>query len=406
MIQKIFQSIFLTSLSIFVVTFLALFSVLSVYFTQLQEAQLDTALQFALVGIEEEGETYLNALDSDLSFTWKDSNGYVLVQDKAPTVSNAWMEKVMEKEVQLEDGSSLLVQGRFATTWLLMLSFSQPIGWMVIAMILLSYFVARKLSIHIMKPLNQMDMEHPTMHVYPELYPFVRKIQSQKQELKQRCKELEQANDTHATFTTNVSHELKTPLQTILGSAELIEQGIASQEDVPRFARRIIDQTHHLLDLVQDVLYISALDENQSASFEDVDVYRVCLNQVEHLQPLAQEKHITLHVHGQTTYIQGVERLFKDIVYNLVNNAIRYNHAYGRVDIFVEDKQICVQDDGPGIPEEDRDHIFERFYRGDKSHSQKIQGTGLGLSIVKHAVTYMHGTIDVQHNPTRFILSF
>ena len=201
-------------------------------------------------------------------------------------------------------------------------------------------------------------------------------------------------------FTANVSHELKTPLQGIIGSAELLENGMVKQEDVPRFVGHIRAEAQRLVTLIGDIIRLSQLDEGEAMPTEPVELLAVAREAAENLRSAAEAKHVTVDVTGQPATIPGVRRLLYEIVFNLCDNAIKYNNEGGRVEVEVAQEgasaAVTVRDTGIGIPPEHQSRVFERFYRVDKSHSKASGGTGLGLSIVKHAVQYHHGTIQLK----------
>ena len=199
-------------------------------------------------------------------------------------------------------------------------------------------------------------------------------------------------------FSANVSHELKTPLTSISGFAEIMQGGLVKCEDIPQFAGRIYKESQRLLQLVEDVIQISQLDEEKTSyTWELVDVYQVCKNAFESLKEKAQSMNVHLYICGDSMKMEAVRTLLEEAVYNVCDNAIKYNRNDGSVSIFLtqtaHEIQIVVKDTGVGIPREDQDRVFERFYRVDKSHSKEIGGTGLGLSIVKHAVSTLNGSI-------------
>ena len=200
-------------------------------------------------------------------------------------------------------------------------------------------------------------------------------------------------------FTANVSHELKTPLQTIIGSAELMERGIVKEEDTPRFIKSIRQEAARLVTLIDDIIRLSQLDEGTEMPKEDVSLLELAREVTETLSDAAKLKGVSLEVCGDDGVISGVRRLLYEVVYNLCDNAIKYNNPGGYVKVSVSENadnvQISVSDNGIGIAPEHQDKVFERFYRVDKSHSKQSGGTGLGLSIVKHAVQYHHGKITV-----------
>ena len=211
--------------------------------------------------------------------------------------------------------------------------------------------------------------------------------------------ERETAEQTRREFTANVSHELKTPLQGIIGSAELLENGMVKQEDVPRFVGHIRKEAQRLVTLIGDIIRLSQLDEGDEMPRETVDLLTLSQEAADDLKTAAAEKHIAIAVEGGSETIGGVRRLLYEVIYNLCDNAIKYNVEGGSVTMSVGERDgkvfVSVADTGIGIAPEHQSRIFERFYRVDKSHSKASGGTGLGLSIVKHAVQYHHGTVEL-----------
>lgn len=215
--------------------------------------------------------------------------------------------------------------------------------------------------------------------------------------------EQEFAERNRREFTANVSHELKTPLQGIIGSAELIENGMVKTEDLPRFVGHIHAEAARLVTLIDDIIRLSQLDEGDAMPTEPVDLLAVSQEAAENLHDAAAARSVTVSVTGRPSVLPGVRRLIYEIVYNLCDNAIKYNRDGGRVDVTVAadagGSSITVADTGIGIAPEHQGRVFERFYRVDKSHSKASGGTGLGLSIVKHAVQYHHGRIELESTP-------
>ena len=213
----------------------------------------------------------------------------------------------------------------------------------------------------------------------------------------------EYAERSRREFTANVSHELKTPLQGIIGSAELIGSGMVKPEDLPRFVGHIHDEASRLVTLIDDIIRLSQLDEGGELPTEEVDLLALSRETAESLRPAAEKKHVTLEVSGESAPVMGVRRLLYEIVYNLCDNAIKYNVEGGSVRVETvcgpETVQLTVSDTGIGIAPDQQERVFERFYRVDKSHSKASGGTGLGLSIVKHAVQLHRGTIALQSEP-------
>ena len=211
--------------------------------------------------------------------------------------------------------------------------------------------------------------------------------------------EAQNAEQMRREFSANVSHELKTPLQGIIGSAELLESGLAKLEDQPRFIGHIRKEASRLVNLIEDIIRLSQLDEGVEIPTEQVDILALAEDVKEILTPSAEEKNVKINVTGKGFRVQGVRRMLQEIIYNLCDNAIKYNVPGGSVTIYAENNRLVVSDTGIGIPAEHKDRIFERFYRVDKSHSKASGGTGLGLSIVKHAVAYHDAKISLESAP-------
>ena len=211
------------------------------------------------------------------------------------------------------------------------------------------------------------------------------------------------AQRSRREFTANVSHELKTPLQSIIGSAELMESGLAKPEDCPHFLRRIRQEAERLVTLINDIIRLSQLDEGGQLPMEKADLLQLAQEAVRPLADLAAGSSVTVTVTGTPAVMTGVRRLLHGIVYNLCENAVKYNVPGGSVTVAVgetaDSTLLTVRDTGIGIPAAEQSRVFERFYRVDKSHSRAIGGTGLGLSIVKHAVACHHGTIRLESEP-------
>lgn len=213
--------------------------------------------------------------------------------------------------------------------------------------------------------------------------------------------EKEAREELRREFTSNVSHELKTPLTTIYGISDMLVGGIVKPADIPGFAKNIRDEAGRMITLIQDILKLSQLDENTfSDQRERVDLYELAQSAAERLRPQADEKHVTISVTGERSEFTGIATVLEEMIYNLVDNAVKYNKQGGRADVDVrssgDDIVVTVSDTGIGVPADSIDRVFERFYRADKSHSRKIGGTGLGLSIVKHGVSLHGGSITVK----------
>lgn len=249
--------------------------------------------------------------------------------------------------------------------------------------------------------------DHETVPIYPEFLPLLQRLEHQN-------RDKEAAARSRREFSANVSHELKTPLTSISGYAEIIRNGLVKDEDIPGFAERIHQESSRLLDLIGDIMELSRLDEGGlPAEAGEVELFDLCRTVVERLQPRAASFDVLLTLSGSHTTLTGVEPLLGEMVYNLVDNAIKYNREGGEVDVWAGTHlgrpQLIVTDTGIGIPYEDQERVFERFYRVDKSHSRQTGGTGLGLSIVKHAAILHSAEITVNSTPgkgTRIEVTF
>lgn len=436
MTGKIFRSIFSVAMSILLACLVILFGVLYSYFTNVQENSLKTMLHLSAAGVEKSGAEYFSNLDASCRLTWIAADGKVLFDSEkraellenhlerseikeafaegegnSVRYSDTAMEKTIYRAVRLKDGTVLRASVSFAPIWTLLLGMLQPICVVFLIALALSAVLAYRVSKKITEPLEQIDLNHPLdTRTYEELTPLLRKIESQNQEIAAQKKELadkrtdmEFAEESRREFTANVSHELKTPLQTIMGSAELLENGLVKPEDINFFALGIRKESNRLLALIEDIIHLSQLDESLKMQFSEVDVYALCENEIERLEPIAKKNNIQLALLGEHTVLSAVPQLMKEIVHNLIDNAVKYNKPEGKVTVRVSSsgKQsiLSVSDTGIGVSPEHQAHIFERFYRVDKSHSKATGGTGLGLSIVKHAVSYMEGEIRMESEP-------
>ena len=258
--------------------------------------------------------------------------------------------------------------------------------------LVLSHFLTRS----IVQPIEQMaqDMEHmKTVKTYEELQPFVTTINRQHEDIVRNA-------NMRQDFTANVSHELKTPLTSISGYAELIENGMASEADVERFAKEIHKNAKRLLTLINDIIKLSELDAiENSIYFETVNLYDLADTCVNMLQVNAEKHNVSIAFSGTPCSITANKDMIEELMYNLCDNAIRYNVPGGMVWMEVKEEYdkvvLRVKDTGIGIPKEHQNRIFERFYRVDKSRSKSTGGTGLGLAIVKHIVAKHEAKIEL-----------
>ena len=535
MTKKIFHSILLVAGAVLLASLLFIMGCLYEYFGSVEEKQLRDELELASVAVERGGEDYLSSISSErYRLTWISPDGTVLYdtvtgaesleshadreevrealvsgEGESTRYSSTILQKTMYCARRLTDGSVLRISVSRATAGVLLIGMVQPILIVVIVALILSAVLARRLSRRIVRPLNELDLEHPLENdAYEELSPLLGRISHQHRQIDEQMRELEQqrtefsqitgsmreglvlldekervlsinpaacrlfdadercvgqdfltldrshdirlaiadamaqghgearaerggrvwqfdvsrilsgtaavgavllafditeretAEQNRREFTANVSHELKTPLQGIIGSAELLENGMVQPDDVPRFVGHIRKEAQRLVTLIGDIIRLSQLDEGDEMPRETVDLLTLSQEAADDLTAAAEQKNVTISVTGESTCVSGVRRLLYEVIYNLCDNGVKYNVEGGSVSVRVgtEDGKavVSVTDTGIGIAPEHQERIFERFYRVDKSHSKASGGTGLGLSIVKHAVQYHHGTVELQ----------
>lgn len=535
MTKKIFHSILLVACTVLLACYLVILTSLNDYFTSLRKSQLKTQLSFASTAVEDEGIEYLKNVESgEYRLTLIDTDGTVLYDTGADAASmenhsdrrefqeaflsgygeshrysRTLTEQTYYFAKKLSDDRVLRISTSQVTIVSLLLGMLQPLLVIAFLAILLSVFLAKRASLNLVKPLNNLDLNDPLSNdVYEELSPLLRHMAQQnkqialqmdelsrsqnefnaitsnmseglivlnkdgvvvslntaarkifeaeedsigkdfltidrtpeisraiKETLSGKKQELEyekngknydlcinqivekdevigvlllaidntekiQAEQNRREFTANVSHELKTPLQSIIGSADLIESGLVKPEDMPRFIGHIKTDAARLVSLVSDIIRLSQLDENTEMNWKNVDALSVAKEALEMVGPIAESRNISLTIKGEPAPLTSVHKLLYDIIYNLCDNAVKYNKEGGFVKVNVKtagDKvQVAVSDNGVGIAPADQSRVFERFYRVDKSHSRESGGTGLGLSIVKHAVAYLKGSISLE----------
>ena len=536
MTKKIFKSIMFVCALVLAVGLAAVMGILYSNFDGQMRKELSKEAAYLAYGVEQQGLDYLkNIKDKSARITYIDQDGTVLFDNEADVsemknhsdrtefqkaekygagessrYSDTLSEKTIYYALRLKDGTVLRVSGTQDSVLALVENLIFPLCGLLCLMLILSGIMASAISKRIVKPINELDLEHPEENqIYEELSPLLskihrqnREIQNQRELAKQQQQEfllitenmqeglividkytmilsanssawnlfrldkvrqgesvycLDRAEDfRHAIehvlegeheelvlklngsdiqlianpvvrgqktegavillvdvteklerenlrreFSANVSHELKTPLTSISGFAEIIQGGFVKDEDIPKFAGRIYKESQRLLQLVEDVIQISQLDEEKTPYiWEPVDVYQVCKNAFDSLKEKAYKMNVHLYICGESMKMEAIRTLLEEAVYNVCDNAIKYNRNDGSASIFLEqtaqEVQIVVKDTGIGIPREDQDRVFERFYRVDKSHSKEIGGTGLGLSIVKHAVSTLDGSVGLR----------
>ncbi len=536
MTKRIFKSMFIVALSIFVATIVLFMGVLYGYFSDLQQKQLQTQAELIVHGLENEGFSYIKNLDlENYRITWIENHGHVLYDNKtnhddmenhqtreevqeaikygtgdSSRYSTTLTEKFYYYAVKLSDGSILRVSTSQKTVLTLLLNMVQPILIIFICAFIFSLLLANYASKKIVKPLNNVNLDHPLDNEgYDELSPLLRRIHRQQMQIKEKNEELIQKKEEftiitqgmqegivllntnleilsmnqcarqifhfedtkqgfdfillchHAQlqellekaksgkrgeiiltihkriyqidispiesngnvsgialfifdvtektkteqirkeFSANVSHELKTPLQTISGCAELMMHGLVKPEDISKFSSTIYEEAQRMVKLIEDIIQLSHVEEGiYEMEWKQIDLYEVAKAVEKNLSIPAKKANVEVRVEGKSTYITTIPQLLQTILYNLCENAIKYNKPGGKVNICIQENKeevyVEVSDTGIGIPNEYQDRIFERFYRVDQSHSKRVEGTGLGLSIVKHAVHLLKGSIRLE----------
>lgn len=315
---------------------------------------------------------------------------------KLSRFSDTMTEKTLYFARKLSNGDVLRISCNQQSVWVLVLGMSQILAIMLVIAIVISVVSAFWISKKIVDPLNKIDLENPEATlVYEELKPFTKRIAEENFEKSQR-EELRQQ------FTANVSHELKTPLTSISGFAEILKNGGTDSKTTEDFASSIYEEAHRMITLVNDIIKLSKLDEKSiSLEKEALSLREMCQDVMNVLSASAKAKNVSLCLSGDSGLINGVQPVIYEMVYNLIDNAIKYNVQNGKVEISLQDLMethrviLTVKDTGIGIPANEKERIFERFYRIDKSRSKQNGGTGLGLSIVKHAAHYHEASVLV-----------
>ena len=340
--------------------------------------------------------------------------------------------------VRLDDGSIIRLAQERHSLFAFLSNMLFPLVATVLIVAALVFLLSRVLTQRIMKPIDALSFKDPLQNkIYVEMDPFLERIDEQQRMLKQQNEELALAESLRRDFSSNVSHEMKTPLQVISGYAELMQNNMVEAADSHKIAGLIYEEAQAMRTLIDDVLILSRLDESAIGdSGKPVDLYSIALRTIERLKGFAETNEVNLSLEGGHAFLVGSETVAEQMIYNLLENGIRYNHpggdvkisiksldGEGRPTVFDPDGQgiftdgngedgtvvVRVSDTGIGIPEDMKDKIFERFFRVDKSRSKETGGTGLGLAIVKHSVLYHGGTIEIESTPkqgTTFILTF
>ena len=298
--------------------------------------------------------------------------------------------------VRLENGSVLRIAKDAGSIYSIFGRALPSLFMVLLALIVLCMVLAHYLTSKLIAPIERLAEnldESNDGTDYEELTPFISMIKEQHEDIMKNARMRQE-------FTANVSHELKTPLTSISGYAELIETGMASEEDMVRFAHGIHSSANRLLTLINDIIRLSELDgTEEEVSFEHLNLYQLADTCVEMLALNAEKHKVTIRLSGTECYITGNKQMIEELLYNLCDNAIRYNNEGGSVSVEVYPKHgqtvLTVRDTGIGIPKEHQERIFERFYRVDKSRSKSTGGTGLGLAIVKHIIAKHNAKMEL-----------
>ena len=399
--QRLFKSFFLSAMAVFLICITVFAALLYVNMNDVTRQTLDVQAQLAAQTVETGGLAALEQLSlEDCRIRWLSPEGEVLY-DSAPQLHTA-----ATQQVPLADGSALEVSNVGYTLFQLLLQSFTPLLFVAALAAVLSALLATRAAKALTEPLNRIDFIHPDERdVEEELKPLVRRLAEQNRQILSQMEDLGREHDRQdrlrREFTANVSHELKTPLTSINGFAELIRDGLVRPEDVQRFAGKICDEARRLMDLVGDILRLSRLEERgRDLAMEPLSLREEARLVKEQLTGLALRRGVTVTLAGSEGQIVASKKIVAEILHNLTDNAIQYNRPGGSVTITVSESQdtatVAVQDTGIGIPKEELPRIFERFYRVDKSHSRELGGTGLGLSIVKHGAVCLGAQLRVE----------
>ena len=357
------------------------------YLKQMDEVEKNTRITL----IDSAGDVLYDSTEDAVTLQNHKNRPEIKAAHKNGTGQEVRRSMTMSKEMfyyakLLPDGNVLRVSKTMNTALHTAISILPIMGLIAVVALAFAYLLSRQQVAKLIRPINELDLEEPLENeVYEELTPLLESIDKQN-------KEKEAIANMRKEFSANVSHELKTPLTSISGYAEIMKSGIVKPEDMPRFSEKIYNEARRLITLVEDIIKLSHLDR---------------------LSPQASAKKVHMELTGESVIYNGVRQILDEMVYNICENAIKYNKEGGEIRVWVGNtlngKKIIVTDTGIGIPKEQQERIFERFYRVDKSHSKEIGGTGLGLSIVKHGAILHNAKIHVDSElgkGTRMELTF
>ena len=449
MSKKIFRAIFFVSTFFLLISFFVISGILYSEFLENEKSYLRTEIKF-LKELLSTQDDFLQKFKSDTyRLTLISEDGDVIFDSKANIndMNNHINRKEIEKAIEIGSGESLRysdtllektiyiatllpnqnilrISTNINTIWAMIFELVPTFFLIFVILTICCGFLSNYLAKQIIAPLNKLNLDNPMENqIYDEVSPLLYRIHKQNKKIKEQMKDLQQKIDENIEmqkvkeeFSANVSHELKTPLQSIIGYTELFENNLVKPEDSGKFIGNIKKESLRLVALINDIIHLSELDEIEKVKFEKVDLAEVILETISLLTSSASKRNVTLHFENKigNGIVQGVPSYIQEIVYNLIDNAIRYNKEGGKVFVALEKLkngkvEFSVKDTGIGIPEEYQQRVFERFFRVDKSHSRETGGTGLGLSIVKHATKIQNAklTLESQENHgTRIAVEF
>ena len=379
------------------------------YLKQMDEVEKNTRITL----IDSAGDVLYDSTEDAVTLQNHKNRPEIKAAHKNGTGQEVRRSMTMSKEMfyyakLLPDGNVLRVSKTMNTAFHTAIAILPVMALIALVALGFAYLLARQQVAKLIRPINELNLEEPLENeVYEELTPLLESIDKQN-------KEKEAIANMRKEFSANVSHELKTPLTSISGYAEIMKSGIVKPEDMPRFSEKIYNEARRLITLVEDIIKLSHLDEGKvELEKEDIDLYDLTREIISRLAPQASAKKVHMELTGESVIYNGVRQILDEMVYNICENAIKYNKESGEIRVWVgstlNGKKIIVTDTGIGIPKNQQERIFERFYRVDKSHSKEIGGTGLGLSIVKHGAILHNAKIHVDSElgkGTRMELTF
>ena len=449
MSKKIFRAIFFVSTFFLLISFFVISGILYSEFIENEKSYLRTEIKFLKELLSTQDDFLENFKSDTYRLTLISEDGDVIFDSKANIndMNNHINRKEIEKAIEIGSGESfrysdtllektiyiatllpnqniLRISTNINTIWAMIFELVPTFFLIFVILTICCGFLSNYLAKQIIAPLNKLNLDNPMENqIYDEVSPLLYRIHKQNKKIKEQMKDLQQKIDekiemqkVKEEFSANVSHELKTPLQSIIGYTELFENNLVKPEDSGKFIGNIKKESLRLVALINDIIHLSELDEIEKVNFEKVDLAEVISETISLLTSSASKRNVTLYFENKIGmgFVQGVPSYIQEIVYNLIDNAIRYNKDGGKVFVSLEKLQngkveFSVKDTGIGIPEEYQQRVFERFFRVDKSHSRETGGTGLGLSIVKHAVKIQNAklTLESQENfGTRIAVEF